>query len=542
MKDIKKKSTVKDIKVLDKSANVSQRMKNAYIRTKAQAEQLGHNDSSNYVDDAGNSIMENAEAIVREAGHTVGSYSKKANEKVKERRELKQDTQYSNAPKGNQAQQAPASKMKETVHKNADRKETKLASERNTTPVNSKETIKPNASHPNSKQVAKQNVIQSRPKETTKRNFTLSRLNELAKRRFVQSRAKKRFSQASEIRTADQIPGKIQSQQKSGQLPSHRFFFQPAKKAAMQPLPSGKAECAIKKPFGTGGKTVKEAAKGTIKNMKKTVKTAEHTAKATIKTSQAVAKTTIKTAVKSAQRAVHAAQAAARATAVTTKMAIKATVAAIKAILVALKGLISLIAAGGWIAVVVILVICLAGFLLGSVYGVFFSNESSGENTPVMTVVVHQLNEEFTSELERIQDENPHDTLDMSGSSTIGHWREILAVYAVKVTADPENGMEVATLDAAKVEILRDILWDMNKIDYWTETIEHEETVTTTDKDGNETVETVTTTETILHINITTKSYSDMIAEYNFNAEQVKMLNELMQDEYQELFMQLIGS
>ena len=83
---------------------------------------------------------------------------------------------------------------------------------------------------------------------------------------------------------------------------------------------------------------------------------------------------------------------------------------------------------------------------------------------------------------------------------------------------------------------------DMNIIDYWIETIEHVETVTSTDEDGNETQETVTITEIILHINLISKSYMDMIGEYDFNTEQAEMLNELMQDKYQELFMRLIGS
>lgn len=38
MKYIKTKSFVKDIKVLDKATDVSRRAKNAYIRTKEQAE------------------------------------------------------------------------------------------------------------------------------------------------------------------------------------------------------------------------------------------------------------------------------------------------------------------------------------------------------------------------------------------------------------------------------------------------------------------------------------------------------------------------
>lgn len=236
------------------------------------------------------------------------------------------------------------------------------------------------------------------------------------------------------------------------------------------------------------------------------MKTAQKSVKTAVKTSQTAAKTAVKT-TQAAQRVAQAARAAA----VSAKTAVKAMRATLKAIIAAAKSLISLIAAGGWVAVVVILVMCLAGLLLGSVFGIFFSNESSGGNTPVMTEVVNQLNEEFTAKLEQIQNENSHNTLDLSnnGSSTnVGNWRDILAIYAVKVAADPENGIEVATLDNTKVGILRD----------------------------------VTTTEIILHINVTSKSSSDMIAAYGFNAEQVKMLNELMQDKYQQLFMRLTGS
>ena len=73
-------------------------------------------------------------------------------------------------------------------------------------------------------------------------------------------------------------------------------------------------------------------------------------------------------------------------------------------------------------------------------------------------------------------------------------------------------------------------------------TLEHEETVINTDEDGNESTETITTTEIVLHIRVTSKSHTNMIAQYGFNGEQVKMLDELMQDEYQQLFMNLIGS
>jgi hypothetical protein len=566
LKDIKTKSFVKDIKVLDKATDVSSRAKNAYIRTKEQAERLGHNEDGNYVDDASSSVRHGAETVVRKAGHTAGNYGKKAVEKIQERRAPDADAPRYHDSNRENARHTSTSEVKEAVHRDIARTETKLATEHGTTSIKAKEAVRHNVSQLGAKQAAKRNAAQSGTKETVKRKFTLSKPNELAKRRFVQSRAKKRFSQISEIRTANQNIAQIQSQQISERIPAKRLLFQPAEKAAAQVLhPSGTpgrtirqaADTGVKsikeaskgmvktaqRSVKTGDKAVKEATKGTLKTAAKSIKTADHTAKATVKTSQAAAKTAAKTA-QTTQRAAQAARLAARAAAVSAKTAAKAMAAAIKAIIAAAKGLTALIAVGGWIAVLVILVICLAGLLLGSAFGIFYSNESFYGNTPVMTEVVNRLNEEFTAEIQRIKVENPHDTLELSGSDSISanQWREILAVYAVKAAADPENGMEVATLDDTKVGILRDVFWDMNKIDYWIETIEHEETVTTTDEDGNETTETITTTETILHINITSKSHTDMIAEYGFNPDQVKMLNELMKDEYQELFMQLTGS
>jgi hypothetical protein len=543
LKDIKTKSFVKDIKVLDKATDVSRRAKNAYIRTKEQTERHGHNEDGNYVDDAANSVRDGAETVVRKTGHTAGNYGKKAVEKIQECREPDADARRYHDSNRENARHTSTSEVKEAVHRDIARTETKLATEHGTTSIKAKEAVRHNVSQLGAKQAAKRNAAQSGTKETVKRKFTLSKPNELAKHRFVQSRAKKRFSQISEIRTANQNIAQIQSQQISEQIPAKRSLFQPAEKAAAQVLhPSGTPGHTIRQAADTGVKSIKEATKGTVKTAQRSIKTAGHTARAAVKTSQAAAKTAAKTA-QAAQRAAQTTRTA-RAAAVSAKTAVKAMVAAIKAIIATTKSLIALIAVGGWIAVLVILVICLAGLLLGSAFGIFYSNESFDGNTPVMTEVVNRLNEEFTAEIQRIKVENPHDTLELSGSDSISanQWREILAVYAVKAAADPENGMEVATLDDTKVGILRDVFWDMNKIDYWIETIEHEETVTTTDEDGNEIMGTITTTETILHINISSRSYTDMIAEYGFNPDQVKMLNELMQDKYQELFMQLIGS
>ncbi len=547
MKEIKTKYTIKDIKVLDKTIDVSHRMKKAYIRTKDKAERLGHNKDDNYVDEAESSIQESMETVARKAGYAVGNHGKKTVQKIKERRAPDTNASHSDLPNGEDSRQAPDNEAKESVYQNGVPTETKQAAKRNASPFITKETGKKSVSQPISEPTAKHNVIQSTAKKTTmkqtsKRKFTLSKPSELAKRRFVQSRAKQQLSQAGEVRTVSHNFSAIHSQQISKPISSQRSLFQPVRRAAPQTFREyGETGRAIKQSAKTGGKTLKKSVKGTIKAAQKSVKTAEQTAKVATKTSKAAAKTAVRTA-QIAQRAAQATRMAARAATVSAKAALKAVMASIKAIIAAAKGLIALITAGGWIAFI-ILVICLAGLFTSSVFGIFYSNESSGENTPVMTEVVQQLNEEFTAEIEQIQDENFHDTLEMSDSITIiGNWRDIMAVYAVKVATNPENGMEVATLDDIKVGILRDVFWDMNIIDYWIETIEHVETVTSTDEDGNETQETVTSTETILHISLISKSYTDMIAEYDFNAEQAEMLNELMQDKYQELFMRLIGS
>ncbi|MDR1003084.1 MAG: hypothetical protein LBL82_07445 [Oscillospiraceae bacterium] len=54
-------------------------------------------------------------------------------------------------------------------------------------------------------------------------------------------------------------------------------------------------------------------------------------------------------------------KAAAKAAVQAAKIAVRATVVMVKAAIAAIKGLVSIIAAGGWVAVVVIIVICLFG-------------------------------------------------------------------------------------------------------------------------------------------------------------------------------------
>ena len=106
------------------------------------------------------------------------------------------------------------------------------------------------------------------------------------------------------------------------------------------------------------------------------------------------AKKVAQQSVKASQRAVRLARETARRTAQGVKVAVKATVSAIKAIIAGTKALIAAIVAGGWVAVVVIIVVCLIALLCSSIFGIFFSSEDTG-GTKTMNTVVNEINQEW---------------------------------------------------------------------------------------------------------------------------------------------------
>lgn len=122
-----------------------------------------------------------------------------------------------------------------------------------------------------------------------------------------------------------------------------------------------------------------------------------------------------------------------------------------KAIIAGTKALIAAIAAGGWIAVLVIIIICLIAMIIGSCFGIFFSSEDSGSGM-TMQGVVQEINTEYQDKLDEAKASHTYDVLEMSGSRAV--WKEVLAVYAVKTTNDPDNAQEVATMDDSKNKFL----------------------------------------------------------------------------------------
>lgn len=275
---------------------------------------------------------------------------------------------------------------------------------------------------------------------------------------------------------------------------------------------------------------IKTPAKGNVKTAARSIKTVERSGAARIKTSQraeAQTKAAAKAAKQSARR-VQAARAKAQAAARTAKQAAKVTAKAVKAAIAAAKALVTALLAGGWVVVMVAVVICLVGLLVGSCFGIFFSGEDTGTGQTIRTAIV-QVNQEYQDKLEEIQLSHPHDTLEITGSQAV--WKEVLAVYAVKVTTDPE-GQDVASMDEEKLDLLAAVFWEMNQLSASVET----RTETTESEDG----ETVEMEVTVLVISVSHKTAQEMAEQLGFDADQKEQLQELLSPEYDDLWNELL--
>ena len=315
-----------------------------------------------------------------------------------------------------------------------------------------------------------------------------------------------------------------------------RDKIQKCKDAFKGTQPKKATQQAVQKAGKGTLKTAQSAGKGSVKVAQKGVKTAQQTGRAAVKTAQTTAKTakvTAKASAKAAQKTVQAAKAAAKATVQAVKVAAKATVAAVKAIIAGTKALIAAIAAGGWAAVAIILVLCVIGLIAGSCFGIFFSGEDNGTGQ-TMRQVVQEINADYQLQIDATRVSSTYDELEMSGSRAV--WPEVLAVYAVKTTTDPDDPQEVATVDNAKKAILKDIFWRMNELSSRTES-KTEEVITETDDGHGNIVETTTTvTRTYLYITVSHKTADEMADLFNFNADQRQQLSELLAEENRSMW------
>ena len=211
----------------------------------------------------------------------------------------------------------------------------------------------------------------------------------------------------------------------------------------------------------------------------------------------------------------------------TAKAAKEAGKKVLRAIAAAAEKLVAAIGTGGAAAVSVVVVILLVGMLFASPLGILFAGEDTGTEIKIPDAVA-TLNGEFTDEIYRIMEEHPYDELDMQEgmeAAMLQNWRNVLAVYAVKVSTDEEHGLDVITMDEEKLQLLREIFFDANKLEY---------ELTARTVDGKR----ITT----LHISVQIKDAMQMANEYGFTAQQREMLEELLKPDYDDIFLSLIGN
>lgn len=285
---------------------------------------------------------------------------------------------------------------------------------------------------------------------------------------------------------------------------------------------------AIKQTAKSTGKTTAKTMQKSIKTGQRTVKTAQQTAKTTVKTAEKTAKSAKKTAEASAKAARMAAQATYKAAVVTAK----ATAAAVKAAIAGVKALIAAIAAGGFVSVVIIIIICIIALIAGSCFGIFFIGEDTGSGITLQNVI-SEINNEYEAKITEIKNSNTYDVLEMSGSVV---WPEVLSVYAVKTTGDPNNPQEVVSMDENKKQILTDIFWEMNEITH-SITSKTENVVTETD-DGNGNIVETTESEgiTYLYIKVIHKSVDEMAEQYGFSDSQKEQLSEFLSEDNKKMW------
>ena len=266
-----------------------------------------------------------------------------------------------------------------------------------------------------------------------------------------------------------------------------------------------------------------------IKDKRKVKSTVRNT-KTAIKTSKEVAKKTEKTAketIKASKRAMQIAKETAKRTAQGVKVAIKTTISAIKTIIAGTKALVAAIVAGGWVAVIVIIVICLVALMCSSIFGIFFSSQKTSANSITMNTVVAECNQEFSDKLQSIQDSNPHDDYVLEGS--MASWKDVLTVYTIK-QSNGVNQQDVMTIDDNKKNVIKQIFWDMNSL---TSEV-RDEMVTEQGTNADEMPKQVQ--KKVLHIKINTKTLEQMKNDYHFSSAQNKQLVELTDNKYASLW------
>ena len=187
----------------------------------------------------------------------------------------------------------------------------------------------------------------------------------------------------------------------------------------------------------------------------------------------------------------------------------------------AVKELISALASlgGGTALFIVFSIVIVAGAFLASPLGILFADEQESDDTVPLATAIAEIQGEYHAELERLQNG------DFASVQIVGQapdWREVVAVFASK-TAGAVDGVDVFTLDEERVELLRQVFWDMCEITTATQTVDVPDSDPDDDVDDGH-------TGIALTITITAKTAEQMRMEYSFTKYQNDALDILLEN------------
>lgn len=205
---------------------------------------------------------------------------------------------------------------------------------------------------------------------------------------------------------------------------------------------------------------------------------------------------------------------AARAAAAAAKKLAEAAAKAVKELVSALASL-----GGGTALFIVFSIVIVAGAFLASPLGILFADEQQADDTVPLATAIAEIQGEYHAELERLQNG------DFASVQIVGQapdWREVVAVFASKV-AGAEDGIDVFTLDEGRVDLLRQVFWDMCEITTATQTVGVPDSDPDDDVDDSH-------TGIALTITITAKTAEQMRLIYAFTKYQNDALDILLEN------------
>ena len=205
---------------------------------------------------------------------------------------------------------------------------------------------------------------------------------------------------------------------------------------------------------------------------------------------------------------------AARAAATAAKKLAEAAAKAVKELISALASL-----GGGTALFVVFSIVIVAGAFLASPLGILFADEQQADDTVPLATAIAEIQGEYHAELERLQN---GDFVSVQIVGQAPDWREVVAVFASK-TAGAEDGVDVFTLDEKRVELLRQVFWDMCEITTATQTVDVPDSDPDDDVDDSH-------TGIALTITITAKTAEQMRLIYVFTKYQNDALDILLEN------------